>query len=237
MLEVMEHEASCFITLTYNDEHLPNPPEISKRELQLFLKRLRKAIYPRSFRYYCVGEYGDKSHRPHYHGILFGIGPTEEEVIGKCWGKGFVQVGTAEVDSARYVAGYVLKKMTKSGDTRLMGRPPEFAIMSRKPGIGIGCISRFAAAYDSSSGKAALLAQGWSTSEVRIGGSRYPLGYYLKGKLEKTLGFSEMQKRQHTTQVWEERSREDRHKSRAERMREYWAKVNQQKKIRKERTL
>ena len=81
MLEVMEHEASCFITLTYNDENLPNPPVVSKREAQLFIKRLRKLLYPKLFRYYIVGEYGDKSNRPHYHALLFGVSPTQEKEI------------------------------------------------------------------------------------------------------------------------------------------------------------
>ena len=43
-LELMEHEESCFITLTYSD----TDGELCKRDYQLFLKRLRKYIYPKN---------------------------------------------------------------------------------------------------------------------------------------------------------------------------------------------
>lgn len=45
------HEASlhldnCFITLTYNDQHIPSDAGLRLRDYQLFMKRLRKA-YPK----------------------------------------------------------------------------------------------------------------------------------------------------------------------------------------------
>lgn len=85
MLELQYHESSYFVTLTYNDEHLPlvaNENEngeitqvatLVKREFQLFLKRLRKRFPDQEIRYYMAGEYGDQGHRPHYHAILFGL--------------------------------------------------------------------------------------------------------------------------------------------------------------------
>ncbi len=71
MNECSYYEKNCFLTLTYDEEHLPSSYSISKRELQLFLKKLRKKC---KFRYFGSGEYGDKSMRPHYHIILFGVG-------------------------------------------------------------------------------------------------------------------------------------------------------------------
>lgn len=67
MAEARKYEHNCFITLTYE----VNPITLVKRDLQLFFKRLRKAIYPAKIKYFAVGEYGSKRWRPHYHAIIF----------------------------------------------------------------------------------------------------------------------------------------------------------------------
>ena len=77
ILEAKEHLFSSFVTLTYDDEHMPKDGSLCKKHLQQFIRRLRKALYPRKIRYYAVGEYGDKSWRPHYHLIVFGLSPDE----------------------------------------------------------------------------------------------------------------------------------------------------------------
>lgn len=64
-----------FVTLTYRDEEMPEPPDVSKDELQRFFKRLRRRIEPRRLRYYACGEYGEKYGRPHYHAAIFGLAP------------------------------------------------------------------------------------------------------------------------------------------------------------------
>ncbi len=90
----IEHESSlyddsngnCFITLTYDEEHLPQDWSLDKSHFQKFMKRLRKR-YPQKIRYYHCGEYGENCRhgihttlcpgcnvgRPHYHAILFNI--------------------------------------------------------------------------------------------------------------------------------------------------------------------
>lgn len=82
MLELGDHEQSWFITLTYNNEHLPvvfddeYPGTLVKKDFQDFMKRLRKAYcekYDNKIRYFMCGEYGDQFHRPHYHAIIFGL--------------------------------------------------------------------------------------------------------------------------------------------------------------------
>lgn len=103
-------EHSCFITLTYDPEHYPVNGSLSKRELQLFFKRLRKQIG--GFKYYACGEYGDLTIRPHYHAILFGVGSSNVRKIKESWPFGFVRVGTCTKDSIQYVCGYVQKKLT-----------------------------------------------------------------------------------------------------------------------------
>nr|WAE43340.1 MAG: replication initiator protein [Microviridae sp.] len=108
--ELSYHDCSQFVTLTYSDDHLPDPPSISKVALQKFVKRLRRRLDGRKIKYYACGEYGDKSARPHYHLIMFGISHSDIDDLKDCWPFGFVYRGTVTYDSAAYVAGYVQKK-------------------------------------------------------------------------------------------------------------------------------
>lgn len=208
MLEAKEHDYSVFVTLTYAPEHVPTNGSLNKRTLQLFLKRIRAAVAPRLIRYYAVGEYGDQSWRPHYHAILFGISPAEEETIRKCWPFGFIQVGFAEPKSMSYVCSYVVKKMTNPKDSRLLGRAPEFALMSRKPGIGIGAVDRMVTAYQTIQGQAALEKNGWISEAIQTEGRKFPLGRYLKGKVLDKLGVSPVDRKAHNLELalnaWEE---------------------------------
>ncbi|AXH74147.1 MAG: replication initiator protein [Microviridae sp.] len=188
-LEAMEHQHNCFVTLTFNNDHVPADGGLSKRPLQLFLKRLRHEVG--QFRYYAVGEYGDQSWRPHYHLILFGVSPMQERLVAKCWPCGFVQVGTAEAASMSYVCSYVLKKLTNPKDRRLNGKPPEFATMSRRPGIGFGVVKRIKRAYEQRPVEVRTETEGVLNNRIRIAGSKYPLGRYLREKALDACGFSE----------------------------------------------
>jgi len=73
LLEATQHENKSFITLTYNDKNAPKDHSLDPSHYKNFIKRLRKAIYPKKIRYYLVGEYGDHTQRPHYHAALFGL--------------------------------------------------------------------------------------------------------------------------------------------------------------------
>lgn len=137
--EAQMHSENCFITLTYDDEHLPPGRGLVKKDFQDFIKRLRKSrpIGPRQsvcqfLRYYHCGEYGDKFGRPHYHAILFGhdfpdkrlhtkrLGNTvyTSSILSELWGKGFCSIGAVTFKSAAYVARYVLKKLSGPGSDR-----------------------------------------------------------------------------------------------------------------------
>ena len=70
MHEAQMYDRNCFVTLTYDDEHLPPNGSLNKRDFQLFMKRLRKR-YGSGIRYYQCGEYGELLGRPHHHAILF----------------------------------------------------------------------------------------------------------------------------------------------------------------------
>lgn len=73
------YDDNCFITLTYNEENLPYGESLNKRDFQLFMKKLRKAIAPKKIRFFACGEYGtnqdltnlDTLGRPHFHAIIF----------------------------------------------------------------------------------------------------------------------------------------------------------------------
>ena len=74
--ELKDSESAHFLTLTYDDEHIiitgNNEPTLYKRDVQLFLKSLRK-LQKQKIKYYFVGEYGGKTDRPHYHAIIFNL--------------------------------------------------------------------------------------------------------------------------------------------------------------------
>lgn len=143
MEELKHHDKACFATLTYDEEHLNEICEdygnicLVKSDLQKFWKRLRK---DRSVRYFACGEYGDRFGRPHYHAIIYGVDPSEIDLIEKYWDKGYVKLGTVTPDSCLYVAKYMTKKLRgKALDDKLEEDPGyqnEFVLMSRRPGIG-----------------------------------------------------------------------------------------------------
>jgi hypothetical protein len=190
-----EHEHNAFVTLTYDDEHLPKDGSLQPEHLTKWLKRIRKKHdYP--LRYYAVGEYGDRTERPHYHIALFGFqsclrGRThlgrkngccvQCNTIASTWKYGKCFLGSLTKESASYVAGYVTKKLTSKTDERLNGRYPEFARMSRNPGIG------GSAAHDIAS---TLLTHNlqYVPNTLRLGGKQTPLGSYLKGKVREISG-------------------------------------------------
>lgn len=140
------HDLNCFITLTYDDDHLPKDGKISKEALQKFFKRLRKDIDPVKLRYIACGEYGEESRRPHYHAILFGVDFLHDKItvtdqlytsptLSKSWPYGFVTIAPVTMSSICYVCGYVLKKM-QDDET--------FNLMSRRPGIGHNWLDKYA---------------------------------------------------------------------------------------------
>lgn len=158
--ESQMHDASSFLTLTFDDEHCPQ--QISKRDLQLFMKRLRKSLSPHKVRYYACGEYGDYSNRPHYHVSLFGydfpdkvsldVTGTQEhplyfsEQLAAVWPFGHHSIGSITFDSAQYVAGYVSKKLTgayEKHDPDGVVLQSEFGLSSTRPGIGASWFYRY----------------------------------------------------------------------------------------------
>lgn len=136
------HKDAVFVTLTYDEEHLPrvsnNQGTLVKKDLQNFFKRLRKNTCKR-LRYFACGEYGESYARPHYHCIIFGLSCSAENDISLSWPFGFVKVGTVTFGSASYVSRYTTKLLTKDKEKFYKDNnlEKEFALMSRRPGIGV----------------------------------------------------------------------------------------------------
>lgn len=137
-----EHRVSKsahFVTLTYDQKHLRTDNSLDKRDLQLYLKRLRKKDGTARIRYYAVGEYGTHGGRPHYHILLFN---SVEEHIRSAWcdskgnAIGIVHVGQVQAASIAYVTKYIIQK-----DSYPEGVEKPFATMSRAYGIGAHYLS------------------------------------------------------------------------------------------------
>lgn len=188
ILEAYNHEKVAFVTLTYNQENYPKNNSLVPKDVTDFLKRLRKQT-GRKIRYYVVGEYGDRTERPHYHMAIYGVGPEEGRLIEKAWGKGFVYMGDITEKSAQYIANYVTKRMTRKWDERLKGRYPEFARMSRKPGLGADSLMPLVDGITQYGVAKRLLELGDIPNTIRHGKKELPLGRYLKEKVRELYGF------------------------------------------------
>lgn len=140
--EAKLHKQSCMLTLTYATAPAQG---VVKRDLQLFMKSLRKALSPVRVRFFGCGEYGSKGLRPHYHVIIFGWFPSDcvyffsrnghsvykSDKVFKIWKHGYISVEEVSIDSAKYCAKY-LQKLQKLPP----GVNPPFTLMSNRPGIG-----------------------------------------------------------------------------------------------------
>lgn len=140
-LELRSHPVACWSTLTYDDDHLP--PTLSRLHLSLFMRKLRRKREFGRVRFFGCGEYGERTHRPHYHAILYGV--PEDADIQRFWPFGFAQTHTLTPAAISYVAGYVSKKLSfkpERGERidyetgEVYEFQPPFLQMSRNPGIG-----------------------------------------------------------------------------------------------------
>lgn len=160
--------AAWFATLTYDDEHIPENGSLEPEDLRLFLARLRKRFPRRYLSYYACGEYGEASDRPHYHAVLcgprflardrvcdrHGAPVFVAQAVQDAWGLGLTELTGVTPESARYVAGYVRKKVRRKDDPTYYDRvnpltgeivtvAQEFSRMSRNPAIGRRWIERY----------------------------------------------------------------------------------------------
>lgn len=135
MHEASLYERNCFVTLTYDEGHLPAGSTLVKHKGKCdcdgmcktfagFMKRLRRRFPGERPRYYHCGEYGSEFGRPHYHACLFnfefedkyqwavrqGFPVWRSPVLEALWPFGQSELGSVTFESAAYVARYIMKK-------------------------------------------------------------------------------------------------------------------------------
>lgn len=178
MYECQKYEHNYFVTLTFNNNWLPildkieykgdtyvNPEDGSWNEgslwepymhkfihdLRQYLQRVKKHT---GLKYYYCGEYGETTHRPHFHIILMNCPLNTWEFddwyqderfklhwktneLQQYWRYGMIDIGEVEWSSAAYVARYCAKKLHTKNDEEYCkeGKLPEFVRMSR--GLGM----------------------------------------------------------------------------------------------------
>ncbi|AXL15428.1 replication initiator protein [Microviridae sp.] len=155
--ETAMHDRNCWLTLTFETD----PVTISKRDLQIFFKRLRNA--GKRFRYFACGEYGDKLSRPHYHVCLFGTDfpdaypwkrskgglLSRSPTLERAWTWGHALIAPLTLESAGYTARYTMKKIKgdladehykREYNGNVIDVHPEFQLQSR--GLGLEWIQK-----------------------------------------------------------------------------------------------
>lgn len=132
-LEAKDHEEKCFITLTIKNNYKTKEfgRSLNKKDLQDFIKRLRKQKNLKNFKYFAAGEYGETKGRAHYHIIALGYIPKDlvfwgyskkgnelyrSNELEKIWDKGLCTIQAFHKDEIPYLSLYtdnhkVLKKV------------------------------------------------------------------------------------------------------------------------------
>lgn len=132
-LEMLAHEEAVFVTRTLDDANcwrVLNVEEVGRTH--------RNWSKDLGFRYFTVFEYGERTQRPHFHDVLFGVSvDAASGMVAERWRYGLSQVWPFDVGGhGRYITGYVTKKWTRPEADGLAGRPPERVWMSRRPALG-----------------------------------------------------------------------------------------------------
>lgn len=167
MHEAQLHADGCFLTLTYDNEHLPRGGTLVKKHFQDFMKRLRRGFPPKSVRYFHCGEYGSLRRRPHYHAIVFGVDFPDKiffkekngnrlyisAKLEQLWPFGSSLIGSVTFESAAYVARYCVEKLHLDGEFEyehidvetgeVLPLKSEYVTMSLKPAIALDWFRQF----------------------------------------------------------------------------------------------
>lgn len=143
--EAQEHEHNIAVCLTY-DSYIRDSRgniigervsdlSVNKRDVQLFIKRLRK-MFGKNIKYIASAEYGKRTHRPHYHVVLFGVTFNDcvpykrskrgnliytSNTLNSLWKNGICTVDALRVNSAvaRYCTKYAVKD-SRADDTFML---------------------------------------------------------------------------------------------------------------------
>lgn len=176
----LTYSSALFLTFTFEDIHLGDN-NLNVRDMQLFMKRLRKHLPDRKIKYYTVGEYGDTTGRKHYHSIMFNVYYDDSDIIRKCWKYGEVDIAPVESGSLSYVSGYVDKKLYGDDLQQFIdaGIKAPFSVCSRKLGFE-------------------FIKKNWEQlikdMHIKIGNNIYPIPRYYRRLLGLTFDNSDYKK-------------------------------------------
>lgn len=199
MCESYFHENISFVTLTVDSDKCQTVRGadtmdifLNKPYVQKWLNRFRMRVAPTRIRYFLVGEYGSDHSRPHYHAILFGYpkcpyGGSKPIVyrqqnrqcpcdvcrpVLQSWRLGNVTLDSFTMDSAAYVAGYVVDKINEKKGFESWRLSSD--------GLGVGIVAPIIQNPD-------VIRVGSQFSTLSHGGKTLPMGKYLKGKIRNAL--------------------------------------------------
>lgn len=154
MDELYYRPESCMINITYAGGEKNVQYSLSKRDIQTFIKRLRKHFPTKSIKYFACGEYGTAGMRPHYHMIVLGLSLMDlkcyqkftnnpdhyhSDIINEIWKEDSrIIIGKCEPKSIYYVTGYILKASYGNQAKELydkIGLVRPFNLMSKNMGL------------------------------------------------------------------------------------------------------
>ena len=172
---------ALFCTLTYDNDHIPikvseNKPYFvfDKKQVQDYLKRCRYffekiGVY---FRYFLVSEYGERSHRPHYHMLAFvrndnevRLLPQVKKILADEWHFGMYNIQPVSLANIHYCTKYCLKGLIKRPDDCLEDC---FTLQSKRPYIGADFEQTLELQSEISDGEPTVLFNGCRQAMPRI---------------------------------------------------------------------
>lgn len=179
--EMRRSHSPLFVTLTYNDACLPRfwsdlhnneVPSLYRYDVQLFMKRLRHHVSKKyhdnpPLKYICVGEYGTRYQRPHYHMVLLNL--PDVSLIHSTWSMGF----TYSPPLREGGLGYVLKYISKPQNFHSYDGRERPKTMSSKM-IGSNYLTPSIIEYHN---------RGAEYSCISFNGKKVPLPRYFKNKV------------------------------------------------------
>lgn len=121
----LERPFRYFVTLTYDDEHLPKDGLCNKEELKKFLNNLNTS-FGLEMRYFATSDYGSINNRAHYHCIILSKKKITDKMVNRIWKKGFTYTKPYAKERMKYTLRYTVKKKPFPGE-----KPGWFRLISK----------------------------------------------------------------------------------------------------------
>lgn len=164
--EASGHNRAYFLTLTYDNKHLPSSMQRARHNLSRWIKDYRRFEHyqgrtGKSVRFFGVTERGDKFDRLHHHVILFSPWHQPSSITDvPAWSMGFARVEECNPARTHYATQYSTQKIRKQKyDFRFN--------MSQAPRLGEKMFTRFLETLKTTTGR--------MPTHFQLGKQKYPL--------------------------------------------------------------